>query len=805
MPPRTRSQGEMILSGTPYQLAKAGGVDASGQQRPASSEEQVQYPATRRTSGGFGYGDWPPNIEAPWVVRRVVKGFGQEIWQAGADRYFYGFVDARIPNQITRPPQLNSQAFTAEDRIRDVFERDAPTTTNLFACMGRYIVYWTNPTSLTSSLDLGTGLIAVSAENFQGASQPLLTYVAVEASGGMPQPYRTFTAASPTTAWALDTQATSVTPQAAIYSDDGTFTEDTVGPMTLTLSSLIGADDFVYLRGTQPFEGLNVNMNATNGSATTLTATYFNGSSFTSLSATDGTSSSSASFGQDGNITWTLPTDWEPNAINGTTGYHVRLAWSANFDSSVTTTDIDLIQRNTAAFFGRLGSALYRVIKTSTNFQLHSSHDGGLDATWTNVGTITDLGNPITGMYPFSNIIVFTAETGLFILEGDGSTISEQVWPHPRTLSDAISGIGGNVWRGMLWIPSGRDLYALKLSGGVANQLIVDDTVGPGRLTDNNSPARGRVTAFVGDDYYGYAVVQDESNVSYLLSYDVNESAWHSLLNLGAITVRHMWVSDVGHATNPLLYFNAGDDLRFIVLPRSSPNPLSDSACRFDSGTSNVGEFHMGRFYSPLDYEVKAWLTGKALGEDWTASDDVTFSYRTTDDGSYTDLDTFETDPIGQANFATSASSRFIEVKLTLGGTTDTTTPIVRSVYTSYAVRYPFKRIFTYGLHLADNQAGQHGSKRYGSAQDLRSTLNTSMSSSSPITLQIPDTGDSFDVIPVDFRIYTVFNETAVAWEWHASVQLAEHQGTTFGTHVRLGAFTHAQLAAFAHADLVGL
>lgn len=119
----------------------------------------------------------------------------------------------------------------------------------------------------------------------------------------------------------------------------------------VTLSSLatLANSGAVYVGSYVPFAGLVADVDAANGNAATLAATYWNGSAWTDITPTDGTETGGATFGQDGSITWTVPTAWSPTSLEAavTTAaknigilkqplYWVRLAVSAALDSSTT-------------------------------------------------------------------------------------------------------------------------------------------------------------------------------------------------------------------------------------------------------------------------------------------------------------------------------------------------------------------------------------------------------------------------------------------------------------------------------------
>jgi hypothetical protein len=799
--PGSVSQWDVILGGTGYMLTDLGPVDATGGVRPGLAREQLQYPAARQAAGGQGYEHWPVEIETPWVIddESLQSGFGQRTWREYAKRFYYAFCDTRIPGKIFRPPQLNSQTITAEERIFDQFYRSISGTNYQYITSGRYVQYWTSdPTSVSNSKDFGTGKIMKSAANFQGAHDEILTFVSVNEAAGQPRPYQTFSGETTTSTWAEDAQTKTVAPNVVTFDDNGTPTHDAAVPMAIVLNSLVAAQDYLLAGASQPFEGLEVTMTNPNGSASVITIEYWNGSAWTAVSGgSDGTTTGGASFGQTGDITWTLPSDWAVyEAYSQRAWYWIRLSFSGNFDSSVGTTDIDLIQRDTAEFFAVHDELLYCVRKEADGYILYSTALGGTDAAWVEVETITDLENPVTGMLSAgSRLYVFT-ETVPHVLADDGASIGQEVWPHPRTLRDTNNGVGASEWRNGAWVPSRRDLYHFSDDRGY---IEINDQIGPGRLLDNDSPVSGRVTCFAGDDYFGYATIRNENDSkSYLISYDLNEGAWHSLLDLGNITPRKMWVSDVGHADNPLLYFNAGDDTRWIILPRHGPDPsATGSGCRFDAATTGVGQIYFGRFYSRFIFEVLAFHTGKIIADDVSSSDTIIFEYRTIDGGTWNTLITMDTESFDSVDFAASVSGRFIEVRATIGGTTVTATPILRYLFTSFAVRFPAKKSFPLAIAISDQQADRNGNQRQETARDLINSLETSVDASAPIILQIPDLDTSWSVLSRDYRLFDVASKGQVPREWVAFSEWTQRAAAATGTWNNGATYTWNDWAAF--------
>ncbi len=808
--PRSQESHDIYIAGTGFMLAYNQSPDeldtALSRAAPAEQKANVDYPAARQSSGEQGYQDWPIEKEAPWLVSDLSGGFGHHMWEPGSNTYWYAFVDGRIPGKVLLPPERKRTTTNGETRLYCEFQRTINSTARQFGAWGRYIKYWTDPATLTDSIDLGTGIRPLSAASFQGAHDTLLTYVAVETTSDMPQPYYMYTGASVTTTWNRDTQRTNVTPLAGVYDNNGTFTEDAADPIALTLGGLQATEDAVYVRDFQPFDGVRFTMTTDeNAAASVVSLAFWNGSAWTTCTgSTDNTIVAGASLGQTGNISYTLPTTWVPNAVNGTTGYHLRLTWSANLSATVGVSDVDLIQRDTAMFFAVHKAILYRVVRSGRGFELWSNAAGGPDATWTNVGTISDLSVPVTGIFSVSDDLWITT-TGLpRILASGETTLSDGVWPHPRTLTDSLNGIGGNVWRGALWVPARQDLY--RLFANTNGIIQIDDEVGPGRILDNDSPVSGRVTAFVGDDYYGYAVLQDRSNVSYLISWVPSTGKWHSLLNLGSGRCLKMWVSGVGNADgNPHLYMNMDTDLVYFVLPRNGPDPTSDPNCSFDNGTTDVGILLHGRFRSGFKYDSKVWLKGETEADSLAAGQTILYAYRTTTGAGFTNLTSaWASGTINSANFPTSVSGYWIEPRLTLATTAIASSPILRSFWLSYAVQLPQKPEYSFLLEIKDGLKTRSGTESR-TAEQLLDALDTAMSASGTVTIFEPDLNASNECVPQP-QLARRLKRRQTSGQHAEYLYLAvftQHQATVLGTWNRMASGIWSSYSSRTWADML--
>ena len=134
------------------------------------------------------------------------------------------------------------------------------------------------------------------------------------------------------------------------YSDNA---QDGSTSTDVTLSSLgtLAQLDAVYVGSWTPFSGVAIDVDAANSNASVLTVTYWKSdSTWATTSATDGTDNGGASMGVDGNVTWTVPTDWQmaslQEAVPATAAknlgvltapqFWTRWVFSAALDSSTT-------------------------------------------------------------------------------------------------------------------------------------------------------------------------------------------------------------------------------------------------------------------------------------------------------------------------------------------------------------------------------------------------------------------------------------------------------------------------------------
>lgn len=157
--------------------------------------------------------------------------------------------------------------------------------------------------------------------------------------------------------------ATANTTDYSAVAQDGS----TASTSRVTLNSLSTAanSDFVYIGGPRQFRGVAVDVQSTNSTASVMTVKAWDGAAWTDVSASDGTTTGGASLGQDGNVTWTVPTTWPAATLNsigatlstttdgtipfaGSSLYWTRWEFSGGLDASTDCNSMLAMNRSTA-------------------------------------------------------------------------------------------------------------------------------------------------------------------------------------------------------------------------------------------------------------------------------------------------------------------------------------------------------------------------------------------------------------------------------------------------------------------------
>ncbi len=164
----------------------------------------------------------------------------------------------------------------------------------------------------------------------------------------------------------------------ATVTDYSSAAQDNNTSTDVVLSSLdtIANLDYIMVGSHLPFRGVVIDVDATNSVASVLTVKYRKSdNTWATTSATDGTISAATTMAVDGNVTWTMPTDWIPCKLTdtGTIGaavphrgsmlYWTRWEVSVALDASTTLNSMMALARSTAYYELPTGRLIEEEIK----------------------------------------------------------------------------------------------------------------------------------------------------------------------------------------------------------------------------------------------------------------------------------------------------------------------------------------------------------------------------------------------------------------------------------------------------------
>jgi len=245
-----------------------------------------------------------------------------------------------------------------------------------------------------------------------------------------------------------------------------------------------------------------------------------------------------------------------------------------------------------------------------------SFDDGGTAPTA--FGVIDPVGDPafpITGLIAYQNrVLVLKDGEGVFLLTSSRRTLEQELWPELRGAT--LYGHGATVWRGLLWLPTSRGLYAI--SPALTLQQVGPEVTSIGGRVSG----RGRVTAVAGDSYHLYAVRYAGTTVASLL-YKANVTvsgggvdaiAWHPFLQLAAgAQAASLWAGSPG-GNGPKLLLDretaAGAfTLSWLKTPANGRDPRADQDYAYCAG----GTLYYSRLAARFPGINKGWYSATPL------------------------------------------------------------------------------------------------------------------------------------------------------------------------------------------------
>lgn len=361
------------------------------------------------------------------------------------------------------------------------------------------------------------------------------------------------------------------------------------------------------------------------------------------------------------------------------------------------------------------------------------------------------------------------------------------------------------VWDGNLWFGFGGRSY--RLTPGSSPVL---EPVGLSRLLDNDTPVRGRQTAFAGDNYFGYYAVHNPgTGTSHLVkhgtwvnteargpdAYVFNEVPNGSVLDFPGqkITALHYATDDDGQ---PRLYVGLlnGDgtsQIGWVVLPKDQPDPALDPSCRFAT---------LARAYYPdhdagAPSDLKHWRGFTAVGPALGATRTVTVEHATEDDPAYTAESTVLTATGQRITSDGALVTKRIAVRATLRGT-DTAPPLLASLVLHEQIRPALQLEHDVVVVAAENAARRDGGVDRRTAEQIRDALRRT-AGPGPTRVTFPD-GTRQVIDFVDYGEAKAPTGRAYGLVWDVPLKLVAFASeTVYGTWDRAAAHDWDEAASY--------
>lgn len=429
-----------------------------------------------------------------------------------------------------------------------------------------------------------------------------------------------------------------------------------------------------------------------------------------------------------------------------------------------------------------------------------------------------------------SGAMLIFKQDGIYTLEDSDGT-DTHLFPYTA----AYAGAGADSDNGKWWGIFGNDTFvtyskttfklepSVSITGSVS---LTGSEIGPERNIENDSPVRGRVTAFAANGpLNAYAgLYNDDTGGSYLLKYSSwapaevaggeldmakRMDAWHgsitpllpgkvtSLLRttIGAPSGHYRLVVGLGDAT-----------IRSFTLACTA-NPATCSSYRFD--TSNDGQVFLPYWHGTFLADAKSLRSVSMIGN-LTSDYFAQLKYKT--DPALPTFQDFGTNFVGnrqKTDFATNTAAYLAEFQVVLkhgaGGTTSSS-PVLDAVAIHHSVRPSLILEYTFSVLAADGLVRRNGTpyKSIGSTQ-LRSVLRTAAGAVGAVTVYLPDES-SQQLAVTNYAESLAWDERLRRWQAALDIKAVQYQvNTLYGTWGRVAAYTWGSGQSYNWLQLTGI
>jgi hypothetical protein len=454
----------------------------------------------------------------------------------------------------------------------------------------------------------------------------------------------------------------------------------------------------------------------------------------------------------------------------------------------------------TALAFATIGREFWWATDTNLLRKCDTNADPTLEANYTTTqfragdkqAVITSL------MVSAAGTLIIAKSDGMYTLDANGD--DHQLFPFLRFGPDVNNGKAWGQFENDLYTAYGTNLYKIDPS------LTIQE-VGPEKLVNNDSPVRGKITAFagVGSMFALAAIFNPDTLTGYLMKFGgwvtqqsliatpavpnasnfdaVHVDAWHGSLSVPFPNqaIQSLFVSKIGApAGHTRTYLGYSDGTIGWLVNSCVPNPAACSAYRFHVGDSfvNLPIWH-GGYHASLKSLRHLSVTGQRL----SPTNNVTIEYKLSPGAAaFTafpnvfDAMTYEVAPM-----PTDAACVQAIFRVHLHNTLDTSCPLVSAVSIGHALRPRRYMQVELVILCADGLVRRDGVPLRIGRRAIQALVEQAVDVPGAVTCTLPDESVQ-ELSFTDYSVSQSFDE--IGRQWRGSLTVKAVQWSTVLTEV---------------------